>query len=509
MANVQLGNRSYLLSATLGSRRGRLLRRRLPAPGNERRPDPHPRHSGRRLIVGVGQERQGAARHGRHDRSAVARLHPAAQPRGALVVCRGGEQVLLRAHQGWHALRVGRSQRWTGGRRDRVDGPAADTRADRRLRLGGRPGGGAARRRTKTDGTLYSWGGNSYGQLGAGDTNNRASPRQEGNGGTAWTAIAAGGYHTVALTAQGYPYAWGQNDFGQLGLGSTDATSLPAYIPWPTGFPSPGEWYRFSGGYDFSFGLANNGTIWSWGHNQYGQLAASSSTTVAQSNEVHQHLALGDDCGGHETRHGRSPERDALDVGQQQQRPTRHRRRARNFVQAGHSGIVEVDAVGFGVWPTKRVDRCEGGRHGVGLGRQLRGTARDGRHDVGTGPHPAQIHATTSERGNHEHEPRRHPQLFRRRVDDHGERERGGQITKVDFYVGNTRKWTDTTSPYSFNWSTVGVSPSKSTLTAVATNALGESASSRLARRRPVQRLRDIRVDRVRNDPQLLKQGRD
>jgi hypothetical protein len=51
----------------------------------------------------------------------------------------------------------------------------------------------------KTDGTLWSWGRNNFGQLGDTSTTNRSSPVQTSKGGTNWKMVSAGGYHTVGL----------------------------------------------------------------------------------------------------------------------------------------------------------------------------------------------------------------------------------------------------------------------------------------------------------------------
>ena len=78
-------------------------------------------------------------------------------------------------------------------------------------------------RRHRTDGTLWAWGDNSYGQLGDG-TPSTAPPDRIGIG-TTWTAISAGTFHTVALT------------HGACGRGATTATASSATVRRPTAKP--------------------------------------------------------------------------------------------------------------------------------------------------------------------------------------------------------------------------------------------------------------------------------
>ena len=87
----------------------------------------------------------------------------------------------------------------------------------------------------KQDGTLWAWGENSYGQLGVGDTTDRSSPTQVGSAHD-WAAIAPGGadsYHTLALKKDGTLWAWGFNRFGQLGLGDTSDRLTPTQVRAP------------------------------------------------------------------------------------------------------------------------------------------------------------------------------------------------------------------------------------------------------------------------------------
>ena len=78
-----------------------------------------------------------------------------------------------------------------------------------------------------TDGTLWAWGDNTYGQVGDGTTLERNAPVQIGSG---YVSVAAGGFHTVAVKTDGTLWAWGDNVFGQLGDGTTAQRNAPVEI---------------------------------------------------------------------------------------------------------------------------------------------------------------------------------------------------------------------------------------------------------------------------------------
>lgn len=81
----------------------------------------------------------------------------------------------------------------------------------------------------KTDGTLWAWGKNDVGQLGDGTTTDKYLPVQIGTD-TNWESVSAGYQHVVALKTNGAVVTWGNNDFGQLGNGNTTSTITPAAI---------------------------------------------------------------------------------------------------------------------------------------------------------------------------------------------------------------------------------------------------------------------------------------
>jgi len=80
----------------------------------------------------------------------------------------------------------------------------------------------------KMDGTLWAWGANDYDQLGDGTTEIRFTPAQIGSA-TNWQSVVAGGDYTVAVRTDGTLWVWGDNSAGQLGDGTTIRT-MPGKI---------------------------------------------------------------------------------------------------------------------------------------------------------------------------------------------------------------------------------------------------------------------------------------
>ena len=123
---------------------------------------------------------------------------------------------------------------------------------------------------TKTDGTLWSWGGGGFGQLGLGDTADRSSPTQVGAL-TNWSSVAAGYIFSLATKTDGTLWAWGYNAYGQLGQNNFTYRSSPVQIGLLT------TWSKPFAGYAFSGATKTDGTLWTWGGNTSGQLGQGTS----------------------------------------------------------------------------------------------------------------------------------------------------------------------------------------------------------------------------------------
>jgi alpha-tubulin suppressor-like RCC1 family protein len=136
----------------------------------------------------------------------------------------------------------------------------------------------------KTDGTLWAWGINNYGQLGIGEDIDsvwsRNVPVRIGTDSN-WKQISAGGNHTMAVKTDGSLWAWGSNLCGQLGDGTTTHRNAPVRVGTDT------NWAGGAAGGNHSMVIKTNGTLWGFGQ--------CSAVTGASGNQITAPIRIGTD----------------------------------------------------------------------------------------------------------------------------------------------------------------------------------------------------------------------
>ena len=137
----------------------------------------------------------------------------------------------------------------------------------------------------RNDGTVWAFGRNSFGQLGSttnnGNLNANPTPTQVSGLGSA-IAIAAGQSHSLALRDDGTVWAFGSNTFGELGNSTNTGGGTPNPTPAQVGALTQVKAIAAGGG--FSLALRGDGTVWSFGVNSVGQLGSDVNLTTGIAN---------------------------------------------------------------------------------------------------------------------------------------------------------------------------------------------------------------------------------
>jgi len=130
-----------------------------------------------------------------------------------------------------------------------------------------------------------AWGANFAGQLGDGTTKFKQAPvRVRLPKGVKVVAATAAGASTLALSTGGRVLAWGANGFGQLGDGSTTSRSVPGWVKLPKGTT---RIRAVAASVEDGMALTAAGRILAWGRNDFGQLGDGSTTDSATPVRVH------------------------------------------------------------------------------------------------------------------------------------------------------------------------------------------------------------------------------
>jgi alpha-tubulin suppressor-like RCC1 family protein len=130
----------------------------------------------------------------------------------------------------------------------------------------------------KTDGTLWAWGRNDFGQHGNETTSTTNSPVQVGSD-TDWLKVSCQGQTVLALKEDGSLFVWGRNDYGNHGGWWSDHRSSPVQL-------GSDLWSRVFNSYNTSYAIKKDGTLWAWGLGTYGQLAQGDTSNVSSPVQV-------------------------------------------------------------------------------------------------------------------------------------------------------------------------------------------------------------------------------
>ena len=137
--------------------------------------------------------------------------------------------------------------------------------------------GGAHSLAIGSTGALWSWGSNSDGQAcdGSNPINNAAPAIAAIRDTGPWLRVAAGGYHSLAIKADGSLWSCGSNLYGQLGNGQSSATGNAVL----TRVGTDNTWVAIAAGKYHSMALKADGSLWVWGRNDNGQLGLGNSVS--------------------------------------------------------------------------------------------------------------------------------------------------------------------------------------------------------------------------------------
>jgi alpha-tubulin suppressor-like RCC1 family protein len=121
----------------------------------------------------------------------------------------------------------------------------------------------------KTDGTLWAWGSSFRGRTGTNNSTSYSSPVQIGSL-TDWAQVSSANNHSAAIKTDGTLWTWGDATDGRLGNGTTTP-----HISSPIKVGALTDWAQVSCGFNTTFAVKTDGTLWGWGEGNEGKFGNS------------------------------------------------------------------------------------------------------------------------------------------------------------------------------------------------------------------------------------------
>jgi alpha-tubulin suppressor-like RCC1 family protein len=137
---------------------------------------------------------------------------------------------------------------------------------------------GGANYALKSNGTVWAWGNNYAGQLGDGTTITRLKTPAQISGLSNVAEVIGGYSHAIARKSDGTVYAWGSNSYGEVGDGTNTNRSVPTQVTTLSGI------IKVSSKSYHNIALKDDGTLWTWGNNTHGTLG--DDTTINRNSPV-------------------------------------------------------------------------------------------------------------------------------------------------------------------------------------------------------------------------------